>query len=205
MVQYAWLQACCIATTAAMRPAAARITVWPPPQTMVAEGGSTPIDKAFEIFLTEHDGSYITQPPPRLQRAMDRFGALVRSGVLASTAEAAATRTVSRLLIQLDTDASTAVLIEPTMETLYNYTLTKHAGSGQVLVQAASIFGAIYGMETFAQMVQVEHGVMSTVDKIYVEDAPDYQWRGKRSVCCGRHQPVRPRVVCRNLSITQWM
>ena len=62
----------------------------------------------------------------------------------------------------------------PRLETNYSYSLSVSAAAG-VRVQAASVFGAIYALETLLQLVSAEDGAVPACE---VEDAPAVPMRG---------------------------
>jgi hypothetical protein len=63
------------------------------------------------------------------------------------------------------------------INTDYSYTLNVSEGGVQATVTAPTIYGAMYALETFAQLVDVERGVLTTAS-VHVADAPQYKWRG---------------------------
>ena len=62
----------------------------------------------------------------------------------------------------------------------YNLTVTGEAAA----VRCPSIYGCMYGLESFVQLLDTEHGMVVhssveiTENHIEITDAPDYVWRG---------------------------
>jgi hexosaminidase len=94
------------------------------------------------------------------------------------------------LTVSIDDPAGTL----PTLDTDESYTLD--TGSGRILLHAATIFGAMHGLQTLQQLVTPDHGGF-TVPPVHIEDHPRFPWRGLL-LDCSRHFMPLP-VILRTL------
>lgn len=153
--------------------------VWPSPREMAASGGPVGLAGDFAAVHPAAAASDTTQAEAaghsRLARAVERFGLLMAPARTAAARRAATSSAVgSRVLRSLDLhviDFSDELGID----TDSSYTLT--ISHGQAAARAETIYGAMYAMETFAQLVDVESGMLSA-ENVTVTDAPSYAWRG---------------------------
>jgi hexosaminidase len=126
---------------------------------------------------------------PRLASAARRF--LVRvarqTGIIFTTQPAAAD--VRRLRIECAGGPA-----YPTLGEDESYTLDVSAA--EVRLQAATVEGALHGMETFAQLIQPGPDGFQ-VAATHIEDRPRFAWRGLMLDACRHWMPVE--VVKRNL------
>jgi hexosaminidase len=143
--------------------------VWPPPQQIATSG--SPVQLALDFTAT---APFTTTPrnSPRLVRAIDRFNSLMapRRRVAAAEVYGDATSSISGL------DVEVAVLTDEVLNTATDYSYTLEVGGGRATVTAHSIYGAMYGLETFTQLVDSRG--MLTASTVRVSDAPDHPWRG---------------------------
>ena len=63
----------------------------------------------------------------------------------------------------------------PNLKTNYEYNVK--IGEGKIRIEASSVYGALYGMESLLQLVDKESGTIAG-DDIEIVDKPDYAWRG---------------------------
>ena len=63
------------------------------------------------------------------------------------------------------------------MDTRYNYTLDITADGKHAVARAASIYGAMYAMESFVQLIDLKSGQL-LASEVAIVDAPQYSWRG---------------------------
>lgn len=169
---------------AAPRFALAAGAVWPPPQRFSVSGEPLVLARGFGAIAPGRDLS----ASPRLTRAIQRFDALVsppRTAARRSAAEATARSGSLSGLVSVDVevlDLSESL----NGDTDYSYSLKTSIACGmddapvyacRAVVNAASIYGAMYGLESFAQLVDIDRGVL-TSSSIYIVDKPSHSWRG---------------------------
>jgi hexosaminidase len=115
--------------------------------------------------------------PARLARGAARYNDVLARAAPANAAAlgAAGANAAVDVVVRVTGggDASEADNALPGPGTDYSYTITA-GGSGGAAVTAPSVYGALYGMETAAQLVGL-HGGLPAVD---VSDAPMLAWRG---------------------------
>ncbi|EDQ85099.1 uncharacterized protein MONBRDRAFT_12187 [Monosiga brevicollis MX1] len=114
---------------------------------------------------------------PRLQRTVGRYAALLDQSLRAArplTARAEAVTVVKSILIELAIDN-----VDETLDlgTRYDYQVTVMLVDTSVLqvqINAITVYGAQYGLETLTQLLyngQLKHGHVS------IQDSPQYSWR----------------------------
>ena len=116
--------------------------VWPPPKSMAVEGPPLPVARDFVITST-HLGSAI------LDDAIGRF-----SDLAAKTAMAGSDTGLRELKVAV-ANADERL----NADTDYSYSLTISA-DGSAMASAESIFGAMYALESFTQMLDEETGTV---------------------------------------------
>lgn len=65
----------------------------------------------------------------------------------------------------------------PSLDTNYSYAIFANDDSESLIVSSASVYGAMYALETLSQMVRLDTNRIP-YDRFEVRDAPDYAWRG---------------------------
>ena len=112
----------------------------------------------------------------RLHRTIARMGRVVDQ----LAARGGGHRHSLRQLRVVVTQPSAADEQPPNVETDYSYELTVRNATAEL--RAPSVFGAIYGLESFAQMLQPSSADGTVLvlphDSIAIRDAPVYRWRG---------------------------
>jgi hexosaminidase len=147
----------------------AQLAVWPPPQHAVTGSELAALAPGFAAGLRAQPSS------ARLERALARFNARVAPPQLATARGAAARRAAAcggAVLQHLDVvvgDLSEALGVG----TDGSYNLRVRGGANATM-SAPTIYGAMHGLETFAQLVEAA-AVPAELD---VADAPDHGWRG---------------------------
>jgi hypothetical protein len=121
----------------------------------------------------------------RLERAIGRFNALVAPPA-AVRAESEAQHGV---LQRLDIDVADLDDSPPSISTDYSYALRVASGETNATITAPSIYGAMYALETFVQLCDVELGVL-VASSIEVTDAPEFAWRGLMVDAGRRFAPI---------------
>ena len=163
--------------------AAAATSVWPPPQSISTEGAPLALSPDFAIF-SSHSSA-------RLAAAIARHAVRIapHPARAANAANAANAPQLRMLQIEIAPGATEHLGIE----TKYDYTLTVHSGSGSgsgnssgdgsgdgaatAVATASTIYGAMYALETFAQLVDTERGELAA-SSVRIADHPDHPWRG---------------------------
>lgn len=146
----------------AVAAAAAEFLVMPPPKIMKAHGDSMPLDASFTV--TSNVESDL------LRAAVSRYTSHITRLSAANTRTSAHTLKALHLRV-----ASTDETLN--MKTNYEYTLSFNETSEIAQATAISIYGAMYAMETFAQLIDLKSGQLAR-SNVHVEDSPDYNWRG---------------------------
>lgn len=147
--------------------AAVSATLWPEPQSATLTDGSRALSASFAI--TTSSGSAL------LARGVARYAKIIGASAPALGREAAARRASSGVSV-----ASLVVTVSSSSEALndvtdYSYTLTLASGSGTATVAAKTVFGALYGLETFSQLVV--DGALA-YDAVSISDYPKFVHRG---------------------------
>ena len=141
--------------------------VWPPPQSISLHGEPVALAPNFQAAAVEYGDGRVSD---RLQRAIARFNALVRPIATISTWSDghAVLRRLDVKVVDMSEDLGVA--------TNYSYTLNVSADT-RAYATAPTIYGAMYALETFAQLVDVHEGTL-VATSVQVVDAPKYAWRG---------------------------
>ena len=145
--------------------AAPQHLVWPPPQHIEATGPPLLLSPAFAITSAHESGT--------LRAAIRRHSALASVAVAAAPSNAPRTRLRELRLKVVGERAQDESLDHAT---LYNYTL-RVGGGAVATAEASSVYGAMYAMETFQQLLDGAEGAVRH-SSILVNDSPDYVWRG---------------------------
>lgn len=146
--------------------------MWPYPRHIATSGDELPLAKNFHFQL---DSSLLASAPAvqRLTRAVTRYTSYLRAAN--GTSDGLEICTIS-----LDSTDD-----ELGLDTLYNYSIKvlSPPSPGKCAIRGGSIFGAIYALETFAQLVDVS-GAMNGSHAylangiVQVRDSPMYKHRG---------------------------
>lgn len=158
---------------------AARHLVWPPPQQISAAGPPLSLHPQF--------AARSSCTSRRLAAALARHAETTIGPALAAAKSSAQQRLVTaghgedlHLLRELELVVGSADE-SLGMATDYSYNLTARPATSteaaHAEVRCASIYGCMYGLESFAQLLDTRRGTVlhSLVD---IVDAPDYTWRG---------------------------
>uniref|UniRef100_A0A7S4DXL4 Beta-hexosaminidase n=1 Tax=Lotharella globosa TaxID=91324 RepID=A0A7S4DXL4_9EUKA len=155
------------------------INVWPPPRNIEVKGPPLLLGEKFHFVLEDH-----SEVPRSLQYAMQRtlvhlsgtprvFG----DSCIASNGPLEVLESLSLKLTSSLHEASMA----PSVSTLYNYSIHID-GSNSATAIAPSIYGLMYAMETFSQLVGREAEGKHTIGMVHsivsIVDSPSYAWRG---------------------------
>eukprot|EP00937_MAST-01D_sp_MAST-1D-sp2_P003273 g3273.t1 len=149
----------------------ATAAVWPPPQAFSADGPQLPLHPAFAITSGSAANS------ARLNAAIARVSARLAPALAATAGTDTATGGGPAALRTLMVEVAAGASERLGLETKYDYELAVDAAEGTARATASSVYGAMYALETFEQLVDKSSGALSH-STIVVRDAPDYAWRG---------------------------
>jgi hexosaminidase len=150
-------------TICALAAAAPNYLVWPPAQSIEATGNPLPLASNFKIE--------VTQPSSRLSAAVERYTERILAVVSKSkTAQSNSGLQSLRVVIANPADEKLG------LNTNYSYELQIDS-DGTAEAKATSVYGAMYAMDTFWQLVDESSGALKH-SVVHIKDAPAYQWRG---------------------------
>ena len=158
--------ACAMAAPVPAQTTEEAFLVWPPPQSISAAGVPKVLDPAFGITSTHESDILAT--------SIGRYSALAAGAVAAGQADShSSTDTLTELRVSIIGKPTEAL----NLETLYNYTLEIKADSSVATATASSVFGAMYALESFTQLLDERSGAL-VHSSVLIQDEPDYAWRG---------------------------
>jgi hexosaminidase len=138
-------------------------TLLPRPAQITSAGGSIPFTKDFAVSLSGIHNRILEDAARRTLDAMETYtGIPLRKELQSSSAI---------LTIQVQDATGT----RPTLDTDESYSL--NSNGDRIVLRAQTIFGAMHGLETLQQLLQVEdsHYVIPGVE---INDSPRFPWRG---------------------------
>jgi hexosaminidase len=138
-------------------------TLLPAPSQITASGGSIPFTKDFTVSLGGVSNVILEAATRRTLDALETY-----TGVQLNKALQASNAT---LTIQVQDATGT----RPTLDTDENYSL--NSTGNKIVLQAKTVFGALHGLQTLQQLVQVEDGNY-VVPAVQINDSPRFPWRG---------------------------
>ena len=168
---------------------AATASVWPPPRSFTASGPPRLVDPALTITVAGSSNAV-------LDAGIGRYVDTLR-GASGSSAPEWATATeqqrsgaLGQLRVRIEQPGVTELSFWPGERgTDYSYELMIDAASTAVLT-ARTAFGALYGLESFAQLLMQAGGLHLNGTAIHIVDSPAYIWRGLMIDCGRRFWPV---------------
>ena len=114
---------------------------------------------------------------PHVRAALARFQARLAPPAAAATAAAAAAAPAAgALLSRLSLAVARPSDATLDLTTDYSYSLSVDPSAG-IAIAAATPYGAVYALETLAQLVEAG-GAHLQHDSVRIEDAPNFAWRG---------------------------
>ena len=162
-------------TPAPTPPSKAQLPVWPQPSSWVAGSGIQELDAKYFVFsYTAHPTSGAT--PNTLVQAFHRYSGLITPHRPSPTAAGAAG--ALRSLVVSVTDPSED---PPQQGTNESYTLEVAGGGAAATLKAATVYGALRGLETFSQLVLFNFSTATysvTGVPLTVADSPRFTHRG---------------------------
>jgi len=138
-------------------------TLLPEPSRMTTASGSIPFTKDFTVSLSGAHNVILEEATRRTLDALEAY-----TGVQLNKAPQDANAT---LTIQVQDTTGT----HPTLDTDESYSID--STSNKVILQAKTVFGALRGLETLQQLLQVEDGHYA-IPSLQINDSPRFPWRG---------------------------
>jgi hexosaminidase len=138
-------------------------TLLPEPSQITASSGSIPVTKDFTVSLGDAHNVILEEATRRALDALERHTDVpLNKELQASNAT---------LTIQVQDATGT----RPTLDTDESYSL--NSTGNKIVLQAGNVFGALHGLQTLQQLVQVEDG-RYVVPAVQINDSPRFPWRG---------------------------
>jgi hexosaminidase len=138
-------------------------TLLPKPAQMTVATGSIPFTGNFTVSL---GGTHNPILEAATRRTLDALE--LSTGIPLGKEMQAPDAT---LTIQVQDPSGT----RPTLDTDESYSI--HSTGNKIVLKAGNIFGALHGLETFQQLLQVEGGNY-VIPTVQIDDAPRFPWRG---------------------------
>jgi hexosaminidase len=138
-------------------------TLLPEPSQITAASGSIPFTKDFTVSLGGTNNVILEAATRRTLDALETY-----TGVQLSKAPQASNAT---LTVQVQDATGT----RPTLDTDESYSL--NSTGNKIVLQARTVFGALHGLQTLQQLVQVEDGHY-VIPAVQINDSPRFPWRG---------------------------
>jgi hexosaminidase len=138
-------------------------TLLPQPSHLTAAGGSIPFTKDFTVSLGGAHNVILEEAARRTLDALETY-----TGVPLSKELQASNAT-------LTIEVQDATGTRPSLDSDESYSLD--ATGNKVNLRAKTIFGALHGLETLQQLVQVEDGGY-VIPTVAINDSPRFPWRG---------------------------
>jgi hexosaminidase len=158
-------------------------TLWPKPQTFT--NGST------SAYVVPNPGSFFvmknTQESDTLTQAFDRYDQLTFPHPATDTDDSSP---ITSLIVSVD---DIDEVTYPQLDTDESYTLNIPAEGGDATLEAATIYGALRGLETFSQLVLFDFDArLYSIDHLpwSIDDAPRFPHRGLMIDTARHFQPL---------------
>jgi hexosaminidase len=148
------------------------IRLMPLPSSVQPGTGELAITTSFSVSLTGYT-------EPRLERASDRF--MHEMAGVTGLSIGTATEDLSKPTLVVKTDRASAAIQDVNEDESYTLDVTPT----QATIHAANPLGAMHGMQTFLQLVQVTPTGFAA-PSVHIEDKPRFPWRGLM-IDSGRH------------------
>ena len=177
---------------------AAELSVWPPPQSLAAAGPPRLVDS----LLTITAAAAAATSNPVLSAGIDRHVAILRAANDHTAKNFTAAQRAGALLqlhVHLEQPAVTELSFTSAGlgVTDYSYELVIDRSSPTANLTARTAFGALYGLETFTQLLlqNPPSGLLLGASAVRVMDAPEYSWRGLMIDAGRRFWQAAPRLL----------
>lgn len=148
-----------------------RISVWPPPRSLRFSGPPRRVHGNFRVEV-EKDVDSAT-----LRDGIERYESIMRPLIgSGGRLDDAATEDQDQSVIQgLSINVHHPKKLALNFDTDYSYTLTLEEDNPWAKISAPSVYGALYGLESFTQLLSAGNIHASQVK---IVDRPQYPWRG---------------------------
>jgi hexosaminidase len=138
-------------------------TLLPKPAQMTVAAGSIPFTGNFTVSLSGTHNPILEAATRRTLDALElSTGIPLGKGLQVPDAT---------LTIQVQDPSGT----RPTLDTDESYSI--HTTGNKIILKAGNVFGALHGLETLQQLLQVEGGNY-VIPAVQIDDAPRFPWRG---------------------------
>jgi hexosaminidase len=138
-------------------------TLLPEPSRINTANGSIPFTKDFTVSLSGAHSLILEEATRRTLDAMEAY-----TGVEIGKVPQGSTAT---LTIQVQDTTGT----RPTLDSDESYSID--STGNKIVLQAKTVFGALHGLETLQQLLQVEDGHYA-IPAVQINDSPRFPWRG---------------------------
>jgi hexosaminidase len=138
-------------------------TLLPEPSEITAVSGSIPFTKDFTISLGGAHNRILDEAARRTLDSLETY-----TGVQLSKELQASNAT---LTLQVQDATGT----RPTLDTDETYSLNSTGNA--IVLRAKTVFGAMHGLQTLQQLLQVEDG-RYVIPAVQINDSPRFPWRG---------------------------
>ncbi len=156
----------------------------PRPAKMQSGAGRLAVTAAFAIAIRHHDDA-------RLRKGIERLSSRwqARTGLTFSSGPANGKASETLMIDCAETGSELPALGD---DESYTLDITAHGG----VLRAATVVGALRGLETLAQLLESDGGKWF-LPAVSIQDAPRFPWRGLMLDVCRHWQPIE--VVKRTL------
>jgi hexosaminidase len=138
-------------------------TLLPRPAQITSAGGSIPFTKDFAVSLSGIHNRILEDAARRTLDAMETYTGIPLGKELQS----------SNAILTIQVQDATGT--RPTLDTDESYSL--NSTGDKIVLRAQTIFGAMHGLETLQQLLQVEDS-RYVIPGVEINDSPRFPWRG---------------------------
>lgn len=140
-------------------------TLLPEPSSLQASAGELPFTSSFSVASNAPQNPILAAATDHMLQALEQ-----QTNTQLAKSLQPASSSVTLMITLAD-----AALARPTIETDESYSLEIDASG--IRLQAANVFGALHGLTTLQQLVQVQHNAF-VLPFVSIHDAPRFTWRG---------------------------
>jgi len=147
--------------------------VWPPPRTVkLARDSMLRVSPDFTFRVSEDQPSRVGLAEGRLARGVARYTKRVQSSIRGTGTIDGQILQFATVLVRSAVESSDDDV--PSEATNYDYEIDIERG--EATLNSTSIYGALYAMESFCQLLEGEDSLLPGA--VFIRDSPDYKWRG---------------------------